>query len=91
MARVAFHAVAIIQGGWHDAAMRLALVVTAALLVATCGGDSPSAEMSTLLPPGSELGEDFMVPAGTSLLGSRFAGQQDGTGSADSPRQYSGP
>jgi hypothetical protein len=78
MAPVAFQAVAIIQGGWHDAAMRLAFVVTAALLVTTCGGDSPSAEMSTLLPPGSELGEDFMVPAGTSLLGSRFAGQQDG-------------
>lgn len=61
---------------------RRVLALTAVVLMAACRDGSPSADTSALVPAGSDLGGDFIVPESTRLIGSRFPGLDDGSWSA---------
>jgi hypothetical protein len=66
--------------GRYGVGLALVLASTAWILGAACVDSSPSE--SGLAPSGSQLGDEFVVPDGASLVGSRFPGPQHGYWSA---------
>jgi hypothetical protein len=61
-----------------------AVATVAVALLGSCsvpgGGETERIEL--LRPPGTQLGDDLVVPDGTSLIGTRFPGHEDGAWSA---------
>lgn len=60
----------------------LLLSVTSLGLLTACGDSERAPGPARLAPPGSELGDELVVPDGASLVGTRFPGQEEGGWSA---------